>query len=105
MRSTIDLRVHKCFAEARLGDPDLMCARQSRSVAFLAHTRQLFECQRWRMQNKNVSRLRSIVYCTALPVLFFLMFPGACHARPKKDIIQFINGDRITCEITSDIRR
>jgi putative salt-induced outer membrane protein YdiY len=51
------------------------------------------------MQNRGVSRLRFIVDCVALPIVLLLAFAGVCQARPKKDIIQFINGDRITCEI------
>src|SRR5271155_5861259 len=51
------------------------------------------------MQNKSISGRCFMLYYTAWPLLFVLMFPGVCHARPKKDIIQFTNGDRITCEI------
>jgi hypothetical protein len=31
--------------------------------------------------------------------LCLLLLTGVCSARPKKDVIQFANGDRITCEI------
>jgi hypothetical protein len=51
------------------------------------------------MESWSFFRCRIIADCVALPVLFFLMLPGVCHARPKKDVIQFMNGDRITCEI------
>jgi hypothetical protein len=37
--------------------------------------------------------------CFAWLVLLFLTLTGVCSARTKKDVIQFANGDRITCEI------
>jgi hypothetical protein len=37
--------------------------------------------------------------CSAGLVLLLLTFTGVCSAREKKDVIQFTNGDRITCEI------
>jgi len=36
--------------------------------------------------------------CAWLPV-FLLALTGVCPAREKKDVLQFTNGDRITCEI------
>jgi putative salt-induced outer membrane protein YdiY len=50
------------------------------------------------MQNRSVFRC-SIIERVALAALLSLACSGVCHARPKKDVIQFINGDRITCEI------
>jgi hypothetical protein len=35
----------------------------------------------------------------ALLSLLFLILTGTCAARDRKDVIQFTNGDRITCEI------
>ena len=32
-------------------------------------------------------------------LLFLLALTGVCSARPKKDVLQFTNGDRVTCEI------
>jgi hypothetical protein len=46
------------------------------------------------VQHGSVLRRRS----AWLPLLF-LAITGVCSARDKKDIIQFKNGDRITCEI------
>jgi putative salt-induced outer membrane protein YdiY len=37
--------------------------------------------------------------CFGLLVLLFLTLTTVCAAREKKDVIQFANGDRITCEI------
>jgi len=37
--------------------------------------------------------------CLASYVLILLTLTAVCWARPKKDVIQFANGDRITCEI------
>jgi len=37
--------------------------------------------------------------CFGLVVLLFLTLCTVCAAREKKDVIQFANGDRITCEI------
>lgn len=34
-----------------------------------------------------------------LLILLLLIVTGVCSARPKKDVIQFANGDHITCEI------
>jgi hypothetical protein len=51
------------------------------------------------MQSPPVYRRCSVLpYSTAL-LLLFLTLGGVCYARPKKDVIQFTNGDRITCEI------
>jgi putative salt-induced outer membrane protein YdiY len=41
------------------------------------------------------SALRSLV----LPLLLLVVLTGVCSARAKKDVLQFTNGDRITCEI------
>jgi len=51
------------------------------------------------MQDTSVDRRRSLFHCSALLVLFFLALSAVCFARPRKDVIQFVNGDRITCEI------
>ncbi|MGA9498175.1 MAG: DUF481 domain-containing protein [Terriglobales bacterium] len=51
------------------------------------------------MQDTSVDRRRLLLRCSALLVLFFLSFSAVCSARPRKDVIQFVNGDRITCEI------
>ena len=51
------------------------------------------------MQDTDVSYLRSIFRSIALVVLLGLTLGEFCFARPKKDVIQFANGDRITCEI------
>ena len=37
--------------------------------------------------------------CLAAMVLFLLTVTAVSSARPRKDVIQFANGDRITCEI------
>jgi hypothetical protein len=39
-----------------------------------------------------------IRHCSRVPLILVALI-GVCSARPKKDIIQFTNGDRITCEI------
>src|SRR5580765_8122806 len=36
---------------------------------------------------------------TICGILLLLTLSGMCSARAKKDVIQFNNGDRITCEI------
>jgi hypothetical protein len=51
------------------------------------------------MQDSRVSHYAALVPRFALLVLLCLTLGGACFARPKKDVIQFNNGDRITCEI------
>lgn len=38
-------------------------------------------------------------HCSVWHVLLFLTLSTVCAARDKKDVIQFTNGDRITCEI------
>ena len=47
----------------------------------------------------KVHRQGSIRRRFARMTLLFLFISSACLARAKKDIIQFTNGDRITCEI------
>ena len=44
-------------------------------------------------------RYRSFVRCFAAAVLLLLLMTAMCSARPKKDVLQFTNGDRLTCEI------
>src|SRR5271169_3308784 len=51
------------------------------------------------MQYTKVHRHHWLSRCSILQVLLFLVLTGVCSARPKKDVIQFVNGDRITCEI------
>jgi hypothetical protein len=51
------------------------------------------------MQRIKVAHLESLFRRSFLLALFFLSLSGLCSARPKKDVIQFRNGDRITCEI------
>ena len=50
------------------------------------------------MQDANLPDRRSLP-CYALLVLLFLTVSGVCSARERKDVLQFANGDRITCEI------
>jgi hypothetical protein len=47
---------------------------------FIHHRALFFRCPPW------------------LPLLFLALTP-MCSARDRKDVIQFANGDRITCEI------
>jgi len=47
----------------------------------------------------NVRRPVSFRRRSAQVFLLFLSLSGICAARAKKDVIQFSNGDRITCEI------
>lgn len=49
------------------------------------------------MQSQWIYRRRCFLPWST--VLLFLTLVGVCHARAKKDVIQFTNGDRITCEI------
>src|SRR5208283_4802724 len=51
------------------------------------------------MQYTKVHRHHWLSRCSILQVLLFLTLAGVCSAREKKDVIQFTNGDRITCEI------
>jgi len=51
------------------------------------------------MQDMSVYHRRSLLHWFVSLIFLFLMFGGVCFARPKKDVIQFTNGDRITCEI------
>ena len=53
------------------------------------------------MQDTDVSYLRSIFRSIALVVLLGLTLGEFCFARPKKDVIQFANGDRITWKSSS----
>jgi hypothetical protein len=52
-----------------------------------------------KMQDTSVYYHRWFSHCYALLVLLLLTLSAVCSAREKKDIIQFTNGDRITCEI------
>jgi Protein of unknown function, DUF481 len=38
-------------------------------------------------------------HCPTWLALLVLVLTGVCWARPRKDVLQFTNGDRITCEI------
>jgi putative salt-induced outer membrane protein YdiY len=51
------------------------------------------------MQEMYIGHRRSFSRNSAWLVLLFLTLTGVCSARAKKDVIQFTNGDRITCEI------
>src|SRR5450631_3544465 len=51
------------------------------------------------MQDTSFHDRSSMPLFPALLLLLVLMLTGVCSARAKKDVIQFINGDRITCEI------
>lgn len=51
------------------------------------------------MKNTSVYHRRSLLNYGASLILLCLTIGGVCFARPKKDVVQFINGDRITCEI------
>ena len=41
----------------------------------------------------------SFVRCFAAAVMLLLLLTAMCSARAKKDVLQFTNGDRVTCEI------
>lgn len=51
------------------------------------------------MQNLLMHRRFLISHFPASLMLLMLALTGVCSAREKKDLIQFTNGDRITCEI------
>ena len=51
------------------------------------------------MQHASVHRQYQPRRCSAWLPIFLLALTGICSAREKKDVIQFTNGDRITCEI------
>jgi hypothetical protein len=51
------------------------------------------------MQDTSFHDRSSMPLFPALLLLLVLMLTGVCSARAKKDVIQFANGDRITCEI------
>ncbi len=51
------------------------------------------------MEDTRVHYGRCLSRYLALIVSFFLTLSAVCSAREKKDVIQFTNGDRITCEI------
>lgn len=51
------------------------------------------------MQDMSVRHRRPFPRATAWLVLLLSALIGTCSAREKKDVIQFANGDRITCEI------
>jgi Protein of unknown function, DUF481 len=50
------------------------------------------------MFSKRSDRLRLSWWSASLALLFLTLTP-ICSARDRKDVIQFANGDRITCEI------
>jgi hypothetical protein len=52
-----------------------------------------------KMQDMSVHDHRWYSQCPALLVLLVLTLSPICSAREKKDVIQFANGDRMTCEI------
>ncbi len=51
------------------------------------------------MQDTTVYHRRSFLHWFVSLIILFLVLGGVSFARPKKDVIQFTNGDRITCEI------
>src|ERR1700723_3126678 len=51
------------------------------------------------MQPMGVHHQAVVLRCSAWLPLLLLALSGVCSARQKKDVIQFKNGDRITCEI------
>jgi len=51
------------------------------------------------MQPMSVQRQGAIRHASAQLLLLLLILTGVCSARAKKDVIQFTNGDRITCEV------
>jgi len=51
------------------------------------------------MQTRSLCHRSALRRWFASLIFLFLMLGGLCFARPKKDVIQFTNGDRITCEI------
>src|SRR6266403_3974112 len=51
------------------------------------------------MQRLSVHRCDSLLDICARLALFALVLAGVCSARDRTDVIQFTNGDRITCEI------
>ena len=51
------------------------------------------------MQDLRVRHDQWFPVCFGLVLLLFLIQCTVCAAREKKDVIQFANGDRITCEI------
>jgi len=52
-----------------------------------------------RMKNQSIHHRSMSTPRSAWLVLLLLTLTGVCLAREKKDVIQFSNGDRITCEI------
>lgn len=51
------------------------------------------------MQDMRVRFDRWFSHCSVWQILLLLTLSTVCAARDKKDVIQFTNGDRITCEI------
>jgi len=51
------------------------------------------------MQSMSIRHLGSICRGSARMLLLLLFVTGVCFGREKKDVLQFTNGDRITCEI------
>jgi len=51
------------------------------------------------MQNRSDPHRRASTPRSAWLVVLLLTLTGVCLAREKKDVIEFANGDRITCEI------
>jgi hypothetical protein len=51
------------------------------------------------MQQMSVHHHDSLLRCSAWLPLLLLALTGVCSARQKNDVLQFSNGDRITCEI------
>ena len=51
------------------------------------------------MQSMSVLHHGSLGHCSVRMLLVLLALIAVCSAREKKDVIQFANGDRITCEI------
>ena len=51
------------------------------------------------MQDISVHDRRWYSHCPVLLVLLAFTLSSICFAREKKDVVQFVNGDRMTCEI------
>jgi putative salt-induced outer membrane protein YdiY len=51
------------------------------------------------MQDMCIRHRSSYSRCPTWLALLVLVLTGVCSARAKKDVIQFTNGDRVTCEV------
>src|SRR5271167_1027627 len=52
-----------------------------------------------KMEAISVQNEASIRNWSLWVLLVLLALTGVCSARPRKDVLQFTNGDRVTCEI------